>query len=249
MAEEQERNTQKSRRDQFNERLKAKYPDREFADDEALFGQIDDDYADYDNQLSQYRDREERLSRLMADNPRAAQFISDLGRGDDPWLAMLKRIGADGVTDLMNNPEKQEAYAQANQEYVDRLAEEKRLEEEYNANFAESMSTLERLQQERGLSDETIDAAYDLIQQIASDALVGKFSAETVDMALKAMSHDADVDNAHSEGVIAGRNANIEEKLRRPQQGDGMPASGGANAAIPTKKRKGIFDDLPQRKF
>lgn len=36
MAEEKQ---VKSRRDQFGERLKKKYPDREYADDEALFVQ------------------------------------------------------------------------------------------------------------------------------------------------------------------------------------------------------------------
>ena len=37
-------------RDRYAERLKAKYPDREFADDEAIFGQANDDYDNYDNQ-------------------------------------------------------------------------------------------------------------------------------------------------------------------------------------------------------
>ena len=42
----------KSNRERYTERLKAKYPDREFADDEALFGQINDDYDGYDKELS-----------------------------------------------------------------------------------------------------------------------------------------------------------------------------------------------------
>ena len=55
MAEIQNTATQtKSRRDQLGERLKKRYPDREFADDEALFGQVNDDYDDYDNQIGQY---------------------------------------------------------------------------------------------------------------------------------------------------------------------------------------------------
>ena len=33
----------KSRREAFGERLKKKYPEKAFDDDEALFGQIDDD--------------------------------------------------------------------------------------------------------------------------------------------------------------------------------------------------------------
>lgn len=246
MAEETKQNTQpvKSRREQFGERLKAKYPDREYTDDEALFGQIDDDYADYENQLGEYRGREERMAKLMTDNPQAAQFISDLANDQDPWIAMLKRIGADGVTDLMNNPEKQAEYAEANKQYVERLAKEKQLEEEYQSNFAESMNVLGQIQQERGLSDETIDAAYDLIRQISDDAIVGRYSRETVEMALKALNHDADMENARSEGETAGRNAKIDEQLRKPQQGDGMPRGGGGNNAVPNEKRRRGFFDL-----
>ena len=35
----------KSNRERYTERLKAKYPDKEFADDEALFAQINDEYT------------------------------------------------------------------------------------------------------------------------------------------------------------------------------------------------------------
>lgn len=38
----------KSKRDLAMERIKAKYPDKSFDDDEAFFGQINDDYDDYD---------------------------------------------------------------------------------------------------------------------------------------------------------------------------------------------------------
>ena len=50
MAENQTQSVPaKSKRDLFGERLKKKYPDRDYADDEALFGQINDDYDQYDN--------------------------------------------------------------------------------------------------------------------------------------------------------------------------------------------------------
>lgn len=233
----------KSKRDQFGERLKKKYPDREYADDEALFGQIDDDYADYDNQLNQYRERESRLTDLLSKDPRSAQFITDMAKGNDPWIAVIERLGIDGVTDLMNDPSKQEAYAEANKKYVERLAKEKSLEEEYQKNFAESMSLLEQIQQERQLGDETIDAAMDLIMRITNEAILGKFTAETIDMALNAVNHDADVQNARAEGTVAGRNAKIDEKLRKPTTGDGQPNLAGSNNA-PTRKssQRSMFD-------
>lgn len=225
-----------SRREQFGARLKKKYPDREYADDEALFGQINDDYDDYDNRLNQYQEREKRLTDLFAKDKRSAQFITDMAKGNDPWLAVIERLGIDGVTDLINNPDKQEEYAEANKKYVERLAKEKSLEDEYQKNFAESMSLLEKMQQERGLGDETIDAAMNLIMRITNEAIVGKFTEETIDMALNAVNHDADIQNARTEGEVAGRNAKIDEKLRKPKQGDGMPDLAGSNNA-PTRKR------------
>ena len=220
---------QRSRRDQVVERLKTKHPEREYADDEALFGQIDDDYAASEEELGRYKERDSQMTDLFSRDPRSAQFITDMARGEDPWIAVIKRMGIDGITDLMNDPAKQEAYAEANKEYVERLAKEKDLEQQYEANFAESMKMLEQMQAERGLGDETIDAAMDLIMRMVNEAIVGKFTPETVEMALKAVNHDSDMDNARSEGELAGRNQQVEEKLRKARGGDGMPDLGGRN--------------------
>ena len=47
----------KSNRERYTDRLKAKYPDKEFADDEALFAQINDEYDGLDKELSGYKER------------------------------------------------------------------------------------------------------------------------------------------------------------------------------------------------
>lgn len=246
MAETQTPTTPtKSKRDLFGERLKKKYPDREFADDEEMFGQISDDYDDYDNQLNQYKERESRLTDLFSKDNRAAQFIADMAKGNDPWLAVIERLGIDGITDLMNDPNKQAEYAEANKKYVERLAKEKSLEEEYENNMREkTLPMLERIKQERGISDETIDAAWEYLHHVADAAIRGTFTEADIDMALNAVNHDADVENARTEGTVAGRNAKIDEKLRKPQTGDGTPNLAGSNNA-PTrqgKKPMNIFD-------
>ena len=239
-----ENEPKKGRREQFGERLKTKYPDREFADDEALFGQIDDDYAEYDKQLGEYKDREARLTDLFEQNPKAAQFITDMAKGNDPWVAVLERMGIDGITDIINNPEKKEEYAEANKKFVESVAKNKELEDEYNINIEESMAMLQQMQQERGLSDEQIDAAIELIDRITHEQIVGKYTPETIEMALKAINHDAEVANARTEGEVAGRNAKIDEKLRKPQSGDGVPVMAGSNngTAEKTKRPLSIFD-------
>ena len=43
----------KSKKELFGARLKKKYPDREYGDDEALFGQIEEDYSDYEKRLGE----------------------------------------------------------------------------------------------------------------------------------------------------------------------------------------------------
>ena len=234
----------KSGREAIVERLKGRYPDKDFSDDEAMYGQIAADFADYDRDIDGFKEREASLVDLFNNNPSAARFITDLAKGEDPWIAVIKRLGIDGITDLLNNPEKQEEYAKANADYVERLGKEKELEDEYNANLSESLALLERIQGEKQLSDEQMDAAYALIMKIANEAIVGKFSEETVNMALNALNHDDDVENARAEGAIAGKNAKIDEKLRTKEEGDGMPNNASGNAQAPQRSRSfSIFEE------
>ena len=239
MAENQ---VTKSRRDNVRERLSTRYPDRDFTEEEAMFGQIDDDYADYEKRLGEYQERENVLNEGLAKDPRAANFFVRIMKGENPWSTLVEMVGIDGITELINDPAKQEELAEANKAYVDRLAREKSIDDEYNTNFAESLNTIEQMKNEQGLTDETIDAAMEWLTGILDDAVRGKYSRETIDMALKALHRDADIENARMEGEIAGRNEKIDEQLRKPKQGDGMPAMGGSSATPREKSRGSLID-------
>lgn len=240
MAEEKE---VKSRRAQFDERLKKKYPDREYADDEALFGQINDDYDEYDRELSGYKDRESKLTEMFTKDPRSAQFITDMAQGKDPWASLINRIGIDGVKEMLEDPAKMEEFSKSNKEYVDRMAKQKGLEEEWEKNMKTTLAMLEQKQQELGLTDEQIDQAADLIKEITNDAVIGIIKPGTIDMVLKAINHDADIAAASEEGEIRGKNAKAEAKLRKPKRGDGTPTLAGANnAPAPSRQKGSIFD-------
>lgn len=240
MAEEKQ---VKSRRDQFGERLKKKYPDREYADDEALFGQINDDYDEYDNKLSGYQERESKLTDMLSRDPHSAQFITDMAQGKDPWASLINRIGIDGVKEMLDDPAKMDAYSASNKEYIERMAKQKNLEEEWEKNMRTTLSMLEQKQQELGLTDEEVDAAADWIKEVTNDAVVGIIKPETLEMALKAINHDAHIAAASEEGEIRGKNAKVEAKLRKPKRGDGTPTLAGANnAPAPSPQKGSIFD-------
>lgn len=244
MAENQaQKPSAMSKRDQFGERLKKKYPDREYADDEALFGQIDEDYTDYDNQINQYREREQKFADMFTSDPRSAHFVNNWRNGSDPVVELVRQFGKD-MLEAANDPERLNKIAEANKEFLGRVAKEKELDEIYQKNLSESLKYLEKFQADNGLSDEQVDEVMKYLIDIIGDGIMGKFSPESMNMALNAINHDADVANARTEGTVAGRNAKIEEKLRKPNSGDGTPNLAGSNNA-PSRQDKrpmNIFD-------
>lgn len=225
MAEDK---TVKSNRDRHSERLKTKYPDKEFADDEALFGQINEDYDGYDSELSGFREREKAFSDLFTSDSRSAAFLTDWRKGEDPIVGLMRKFG-DDFKEALEDPDKQEALAQANKEYAERIAKEKEFEGVYQQNITETLSTLEQMQQQDGISDEEIDEAMEFLIGIMKDGLLGKFSKESIVMAIKAIKHDTDVEQADQEGEVRGRNTKIEEKLRKGGRTDGTANLAGKN--------------------
>ena len=237
-----ENNQVKSRRDQQLERLRKKYPDKKFEDDEEIYGQISDDYDQYEHELDDYRGREKALGDMFSADPRSSQFLADMHNVQDPVLGLVKNFGIE-IKDVLDNPEMQDKIAEANREYVERVARSKQLDEEYEKNMDASLATLRQFQEERGMSDEQIDAVADAMLTVVKDGVMGKFSRETLEMFVNAINHDSDVANASEEGRVAGRNAKIVEGLRKQNKGDGTSPLHGKNGGAPKNKRNmDIFD-------
>lgn len=217
-----------TKREKMLARMKERYPDKTFDDDEALYGQINDDYDDYDHQLQGYKEREQSLSDLFTSDPKSAKFLTDWRNGKDPAVALVDMFGDDFVDEL-KKPEKQEELAAASKAYAERVAKEKDYEDQYNENIEATRATVEQLQEEEGLSDDEIDDAMEFLITIMKDGILGKFSADSIRMALKAIHHDEDVDDADQAGELRGRNARITEQLRKRGRNDGTAALDGKN--------------------
>lgn len=233
----------KSKRDLHTERLRTRYPDKKFEDDEEIFGQISDDYDQYEQELEGYKGREKTLSDMFAADPRSAQFLTDMHRGEDPVLGLVRNFGIE-IKDVLEDPEMQDKIAEANKDYVERVAKSKKLEEEYSANMDKTLETLRTYQEQQGLSDEQIDEVMNRIISVVNDGVMGKFAPETLDLFLKGINHDNDVAMATEEGEVAGRNAKISETLRKSQKGDGTNPLGGKNGSANQRSNRdaSIFD-------
>lgn len=228
MANNAENQNVTTNREKYLQRLKKKYPDKQFATDDDLFGQIDDDYGVYEGEIEGYKSREKALSDLFASNPRSAAFLIDWKNGEDPIVGLIRKFG-DDFKEALEDPSKQEAIAQANKEFAEQIAKEKDFEEQYQQNITQTLSTIEKMQSDRGLTDDDIDEAMEFLLSIIRDGILGKFSEESIDMALKALNYDASIQNAETEGELRGKNTKIEEKLRKRNRNDGTANLGGKN--------------------
>lgn len=237
MGEEQ---AVKSKRDEFTERLRAKYPDEAFDDDDALFGRIGADYDQYDKSLGEYKDREGKLADMFAQDPRSARLVMAMKDGEDPTVTLIRMYGTE-LKDALDDPEKQEEFAKANREYMQRVSEEKEYEKQWGENIEESLREVERVQTEQGLSDDDVDGALAWLFTTAKEIMLGKISPEALSMAIKAKNYDVDVEQAGAEGEVRGKNARVTEELRRPQ-GDGTAPLAGKNGVEGDERPKTIFD-------
>lgn len=232
-----------SSRDKALARLKEKYPDKAFDSDDDVFGQISDDYDNYDKRLGDYENQEKTLSDMFSSDPKSAALLASWSKGSDPAVELVKLFGTD-IKDAIDDPEKMAAIEEANKEYVDRISKAKELDEKYKSNLEESLKLLSKYQEENGLTDDQVDEAMELLVRIAQEAIIGTFSPESIDMAMKAINHDADVESANMEGEVRGKNAKIEEKLRKKSAGDGTATLDGKNSggAKPAQKSLGALD-------
>jgi hypothetical protein len=225
----------KTKRELVMERMASRHPDKDYSDDEALYGQIIEDVAQSDDEIAKYKEREQTFADMFTADPRSAQFMVNWRNGEDPTVGLIRQFGME-IKDAIDDPEMQEAIAQANKEYVERVAKEKEYEEMYKKNLEQTLSDLDAIQTEMGLTDEQAENALMFLHTIASDGVLGKFTPESIKMALKAMNHDADVAQASHEGEVKGRNAKIEEKLRIKKKNDGTASLDGKNGGSGVKQ-------------
>lgn len=227
-------------RDKLRKRLSERYPDQNFDADEDFYGRIDSDYEDYEGQLGRYRENEGKMVDLFNRDPRSARFLKEWADGNDPVILMIRHYGSD-IKEILDDPDKIEEIAKVNKEYVDRVAQEKNLEDQYEKNLEESLTLLEQVQKDRNLSDDDMEKVIAQLRDDANDVLMGRFTQDAIDRVLKALNYDQDVEAAGYEGEVRGKNKKIDEKLRKRNQGDGLARiQGSTGGGVGQANREGF---------
>lgn len=218
-------------------RLKTSHPDEDFEDDEKIYNRIAEDFDTYEKDIAERKKNDEAITNLFASDPRSAAFLMNWRKGEDPVVQLIRAFG-DDFREALDDPDMQEKFAKARQEYLARQMKEKELEEQAQTNLATSLDNLEKVQQQGGYTDEQANEVFERFAQIVDDAILSKVAPETWQVMFKAMNYDKDLSTAAMEGEVRGRNAKIDANKRKMTVPEGVPPMlGGEGSDVRPPKR------------
>lgn len=224
--------TTKTKRDLALERLKSRHPENEYADDEAIYGAINDDYDADQKELEGYKANEKTMSDMMGKNPKAASFLQGMMKGGNPWTEFVRNFGEEGI-DYFTDPDNADEIGEAQAEYLKRVADESKLSDEFAKNMEASQSVFDQMDKEFG--EDVTNELVGKMMSVANDVIRGKFTKEALEMFRLAENHDQDVADAAHEGEVRGKNSKHVERLKLRKKDDGTANLDSATAeAKPT---------------
>lgn len=218
-------------REQLRGRMMSRYPDRNYdsTDGQTSPNSLDESIlealAEDENNLKGYQELKtetESLAQLFAKSPKAAQFLSALGRTGDPAAAIYEAYGKDAM-EAFQSGNASEVIASIEANDAKMRAEQEQFEEEKAANLKKSIEGLDEFGKSKGLSEDEMVDLFLKGYNYLSDALVGIYSTEFFEMILKAQNYDSDIETARREGEVAGRNAKIQARDLTKQAGRVLP--------------------------
>ena len=253
MAEEEKKLTP---REQMLALAGQRYPERRFA------GQVGEDGTEGTDDLEQavldmiaedataigaYRDKSQKLSQMLAEDPQIGEFVSLWVETGDPRAALVQVFGDD--LDGISTEEGRAAFQDQLASWRTRRDEEKALREERASKWQASLEALDAWGNEHGYDNIRKAETMAKLIDIAAGGLMNEYGPEEFEMVRKAQDYDNDVAQAREEGTIAGRNEKIEaQRIERTSAGNMAPAlSGGRGIRMPEEKPekpKSVWDEI-----
>lgn len=241
-----------SARESLLSKVRERYPDRKFAEigetpsegvadlDEA----INEMLTDLSTKQAEYDANNGKLSKLLMNDPSAAEFLQKWIESGDPRTALIETFG----DDLGMNEESRSQFKDQLASWQQRKAENEALEAEAEENWQTSLNALEEWGNAKGLSlEEKRDVMLRLLA-ITFNGMVNKYEPEDFDLAFKAIHHDADVEQAREEGEVNGRNQKIGAARRERNAAGAMPPAPtgrqGGSMAEPKPEKKSFWGEV-----
>ena len=154
----------KSNRELLLERIRAKYPDEDLAEEDAVYGKAMTAYdEDHDRLKAIYKDNAALVDRLKQD-PATAMFVADVLAGKIPPAAVEYMV--ENYKSVEDDPAYSEFNARREADRT-RRAEIERMAEEYANNIAASEKEIQAFAEQEGMTE---DEVKDKMNRILEDA-------------------------------------------------------------------------------
>ena len=219
--------------DIIRQRVMSRKEGRNFASDDDFYGALGEDYDEFDKMKGEYdglRKDADDIVAMFESNPETADLWLAVKNGRDPISFIIEEIGVDGLREILDDPERLEDIAEANQKYLERVADEDKFKEEYASNNQISLANDAKAVEDGIMTEEELKKAHESLKRKLNDFLMGKWTTEDLLAELKSIKYDEDVKDAEKKGEIRGRNQKIVERRGMREKGDGIRAIGNSSS-------------------
>jgi hypothetical protein len=242
---------QQSRRDALKERLHGRYPELDIEDDEALSGQISDDYDALDARNAE----REAFNKRLEEYPENAALLVGLSTGknadgsDFDLGAYLLEEAPELVEDLIEgNPVNMARYEEGKESRRLAKAEDEKLQAEADALVATEDGALEEAAKEAGYKLGEIKELVDWIYNTESGLLrrAARFELTKDDFLrlFKLKDYDKRLAEAEDKGYVRGRNEKIDMTAHRRSRGERVPVLENGGGRPEEKEEDPYLDNL-----
>ena len=238
----------------YRERLRGRYPDANPQSDQEWDDLTEEAFAKDEKDLNDYRGNEKIIQDILDSDKDAAAVISEMIVNGTPFRAAVAKYFDPEDLVAKEGDEDYEYYQKSSEERKKMGQAFRERGEMKRNNEKEAYDNIDKFARKKALDDAAKQDFINYINELYNDLSVLKLSMSTLDKLYKAMTYEEAVAEAAETGAIEAKNEAIEAtRVRKAADiaGDGVPTPHGGSSPAPAPKprKKGFFDDLPQRKF
>jgi hypothetical protein len=217
-------------REMLYERIRTTRPSDKYDNDEEEYSrQAMSMLDDLEGKAGQYDEMSKKLSGRFNQNPEeASAFLAYLDGASLP--SAIRRYMGDDALMVKEGDAGWDEYQKAGKEREEQFASNRAALEQYMSNAKASDAAMEEFIKEAGFDESGAQNFKDVVLSIVNDMSAGKVSKETLALLKHAVDYEKDVEGAHEQGRVDGRNEKINAEKKR-MEGSGLPnAHAGGNA-------------------
>lgn len=233
------------------DRMQSSYPDRDYsAGDDEYLNAANDHITNLEDYKTRNDEAVNKIVQAIESEPALGALIRDVMKGASLREAIARNVDIEGLTAMEGDPD-YDGWSKAKQERMDRMKADQEYTNKLNTNREASMKEIEAFAQDENIPMEEAAKVLEEANSMLTDIYQGNITRKYLKILRDGIMAQADIEAARTEGEIAGKNAQIEEKIKKTKtgMGDGMPDLVGAatEPAAASQKQSSPFDDIFER--